>query len=154
MHTDGFSRLVEGMDQIASQIDEPVMMQIGATPYRPRAAAFFDFVTQQEMDDLCQQARVIVSHAGAGSILTALRFNKPLIVVPRLQKYGEHVDDHQLELAEALSQTGALRVAHETDQLAELLTSAAPFDSATSNRKHLVEALRQEVLVAAGGADS
>ena len=103
MHTDGFGRLVEAMDQIAAQSGQEVVMQIGATLYRPSAARWFDFATQEEMDKLCERARIIVSHTGAGSILTAVRHHKPLIVVPRLKKYGEHIDDHQLELAQVLS---------------------------------------------------
>jgi UDP-N-acetylglucosamine transferase subunit ALG13 len=146
MHTDGFSRLVKEMDRFAAQADEEVVMQIGATPYRPRAARWFACTTQEEMDTLCEQARIIVSHAGAGSILTALRHNKPLIVVPRQQKYGEVIDDHQLELAEALSQAGALLVAYETGELSARLKATDGFTPRVPNRSRLVEAVRQAVL--------
>lgn len=149
MHTDGFSRLVKEMERFATQTDEEVVMQIGATPHRPRAARWFAFTTQEEMEALCEQARVIVSHAGAGSILTALRHSKPLIVVPRLQKYGESIDDHQLELAEALSQAGVLLVAYETGELSARLEAAESFTPRVQNRSHLVEALRRAVLTGA-----
>lgn len=150
-HTDGFCRVVEAMDRIAVQIDEEVVMQIGTTPYRPHTARWFTFTTQKEMEALCEQARVIVSHAGAGSILTALRHKKPLIVIPRLQKYGEHIDDHQLELAEALSQANMLLVANETAEIPEMLDVGASFTPRTSNGSPLVECLRKAVLTGVGG---
>jgi UDP-N-acetylglucosamine transferase subunit ALG13 len=151
MHPVGFSRLVEEMDHIAAQIDEEVVMQIGTSPYRPRAARWFTFTTQEEMEALCERARVIVSHAGSGSILTALRHRKPLIVVPRRQKYGEHIDDHQLELAEVLSQAGSLLVAYESGKLAASLEAAESFTPQipTPSRDRLIEVLRQAVLTGA-----
>jgi beta-1,4-N-acetylglucosaminyltransferase len=151
MHTDGFPRLIKEMDRVAAQIDEEVVMQIGATPYRPTAARWFSFTTQAEMKALSEQARVIVSHAGSGSILTTLQYNKPLIIMPRLQKYGEHVDDHQLELAKALSEMGALLVASDSAELWHSLKRVDTFvpQVLTGNRSRLVEALRKIVLVQA-----
>ncbi len=146
MHTDGFGRLVEAMDQIAAQSGQEVMMQIGATPYRPSTASWFDFATQEEMDKLCERARIIVSHTGAGSVLTAIRHHKPLIVVPRLKKYGEHIDDHQLELARALSEAGVLLVAYETSELPDKLEAAKSFAPRTPHHRQLVEAVRRAAL--------
>jgi beta-1,4-N-acetylglucosaminyltransferase len=145
LHTDGFSRLVREMDRMAGQVEEEVVMQIGATPYQPRAARWFTFTSQQEVETLCDQARIVVSHAGAGSILMALHRRKPLIVMPRLQKYGEHANDHQLELAEALSEAGMLLVAHETEELAACLRVAASFSPPARNHSRLVEAVRRAV---------
>jgi Fe-S oxidoreductase len=59
MHTDGFPRLVQAMDRIAAQANEDVVMQIGATLVEPRAARWFTFTTQEQMETLCEQARVI-----------------------------------------------------------------------------------------------
>ena len=145
-HTDGFLRLVKEMDRIAFQIDEKVVMQTGVTRYTPQAARWFDFATQREMEALTCEARIIVSHAGSGSILTALAHRKPLIVMPRRHKYGEHMDDHQLEIADALADAGMLLVAYEVDELCARLAEAERFVPRPSNRGHLLEALRQAVL--------
>jgi UDP-N-acetylglucosamine transferase subunit ALG13 len=153
MHTAGFLRLVEEMDRIAAGVDEAVVMQIGSTPYRPQAARWFSYATQEEMETLSHQARVIVSHAGAGSILTAVRFRKPLIVMPRRQKHGEVYDDHQLELAELLSQTGVLLVAHEPEELSAKLGVAANFSPRASSRSQLIDAVR-EAIAALGQGES
>lgn len=145
MHTDGFPRLVQEMDRIAAQVDEEVVMQIGATRNEPRAARWFTFTTQEQMEALCEQARVIVSHAGAGSILTALRYRRRLIVVPRRRHYGEVIDDHQLELAEALSSVGALLVANDICELGAKLEEAAHFTPRVSRSNGLISAVRRAV---------
>jgi beta-1,4-N-acetylglucosaminyltransferase len=147
MHTDGFPRLVQEMDRIAAKVDEDVVMQIGATRYEPRAARWFTFTTQEQMEALCEQARVIVSHAGAGSILTALRYHRPLIVVPRRRDYGEVIDDHQLELADALSSVGALLVANDICELWAKLDEAAHFTPCVPQSNGLISAVRRAVLV-------
>jgi beta-1,4-N-acetylglucosaminyltransferase len=145
MHTDGFPRLVQEMERIATQVDEDVVMQIGATRHEPRAARWFTFPTQEQMDALCEQARVIVSHAGAGSILAALRYRKPLIVVPRRREHGEVIDDHQLELADALSRAGALLVANEVCELGAKLEEAAHFSPRLPQSHGLINAARRAV---------
>jgi UDP-N-acetylglucosamine transferase subunit ALG13 len=146
MHTSGFTRLVEEMDRIAEQIDEEVVMQIGSTSYRPRKARWFAFATQDEMEKLCEQARIVVSHAGAGSVLTALSHKRPLVVMPRLRKHGEAIDDHQIELAEALSEAGVLLVAHNAGLLSAKLEAAASITLPVPSRSRLIETLRQEVV--------
>lgn len=100
----GFERLITKMDEIASRIDEKVIMQIGSTEYEPKHAQYFRFVeSDDQILEYIREARLVVSHAGAGSILTVTSIGKPTIIVPRLRKYSEHIDDHQLELAEAMS---------------------------------------------------
>lgn len=147
MHTDGFSRLVEAMDLIAAEIEETVIIQVGSTPYGPEFAEWFTFTTQQEMESLVQEARIVVSHAGAGSILVALRHEKPLIVVPRLEEYGEHADDHQLELSEKLSSSGALLMVRDLSELEQKLDEASNFQPQINDPEPLIRALQGEVLV-------
>ncbi|MHC1578885.1 MAG: glycosyltransferase, partial [Dehalococcoidia bacterium] len=94
-----FERLVREMDRIAGELDEEVVMQIGSTDYEPKNCQYFKFMAADEMEKLYARARVVVCHAGIGSILTVLKYSKPLILVPRMKRYGEHIDDHQLEIA-------------------------------------------------------
>lgn len=121
-HYQGFDRLIKKMDEIAGKIDEKVIMQIGHTNYKPVNAEYFDFVEDfGKIEELNRDARVVVSHAGAGSILTALKLGTPVIVVPRLKKYNEHMDDHQLEIAEVMSRNRNVSVAKDLNYLDELL---------------------------------
>jgi UDP-N-acetylglucosamine transferase subunit ALG13 len=105
-HNHGFDRLVRTMDELAAELDEPVIVQYGSSAYVPRHAEGFQWASGQRMEQLTQAARVIVTHAAAGSILVALLRQKPLVVVPRLLRFGEHLDDHQRQLAEALDAQG------------------------------------------------
>ena len=103
MHAQGFNRLVVAMDQIASQIIERVIIQIGSSTYIPHHAEYFQFTSGKHMEQLISNARVIVSHAAAGSVLSGFRMDKPMVLVPRFKKFGEHYDDHQLQLAQILA---------------------------------------------------
>jgi beta-1,4-N-acetylglucosaminyltransferase len=109
-HVEGFDRLVRAADEMAGLVQEQVVIQRGGTRYVPRFAQYVDFVAETQMEDWLSQARVVISHGGAGSIIGALLAGKPLVVVPRLKGFGEAIDDHQLELAKALSQQGKVIV--------------------------------------------
>jgi len=113
----GFDRLIKEMDEIAGRADEEVIMQIGETAYEPKNAKYFRFASKEKMDGLYNDARVVVCHAGVGSILTALEYGKPVIAVPRRKKYGEHVDDHQLDIAGEMEKEGRIRVVHDVEEL-------------------------------------
>lgn len=128
-HYQGFDRLIKKMDEIAGKIDEKVIMQIGHTEYKPVNAEYFDFVDDfGKIEELNRDARVVVSHAGAGSILTALKLGTPVIVVPRLKKYNEHMDDHQLEIAEAMSSIKGVVAVNDVQEIEKHLKDNLIFD--------------------------
>ena len=74
-----------------------------------------------EFRELIQKARVVVCHGGVGAIITALEQGKPTIVVPRLKKYGEIIDNHQLEIIGMLSKEGKIMAVYDIDQLEKVL---------------------------------
>ena len=124
-HYQGFERLVKKMDEIAGKIDDEVIMQIGYTKYEPKNAEWFRFLEREgDILELYKKADVIVAHAGAGTLLTALSFGKPVVVVPRLKKFGEHVDDQQLELAEALESMGEAIAVYDIKKLEDAIKKA------------------------------
>jgi UDP-N-acetylglucosamine--N-acetylmuramyl-(pentapeptide) pyrophosphoryl-undecaprenol N-acetylglucosamine transferase len=92
-----------------------------ATP--PPGAQADEFVTFGRMVELIEAADVVVSHAGVGSIMCALRAGHVPIVFPRLKRYAETVDDHQAELAEALEVRGNVVVVWTPEQLADAVAS-------------------------------
>ena len=90
----------------------------GNTKYKPVNAEYFSFLESfEEILRLNREARVVVSHAGAGSIVTALKEKTPVIVVPRLKKYDEHMNDHQLEIAKAMSENKNVTVVYDVEDL-------------------------------------
>jgi UDP-N-acetylglucosamine transferase subunit ALG13 len=87
-HFQQFDRLVRSMDEYAKDRSEEVVIQAGFSKYEPSHARWFRFVeTDEEMDRLYKDADVIVAHGGAGTAITALRLNKPLVILPRLARY-------------------------------------------------------------------
>ena len=105
-HGEGFNRLVEACDVYASITNERVVIQRGASNYTPQNAEYFEFTDFETMKKFMKEARVVVMHAAAGSILLGLQMEKPLVLAPRRKMYQEVFDDHQLELTKALCQRG------------------------------------------------
>ncbi|MEW6170183.1 MAG: glycosyltransferase [Candidatus Omnitrophota bacterium] len=97
-----FSRLIEKIDEIAPLLQEEFIVQLGFTKYRPLNVKWFDFVPYQEALNYFKSARLIIGHASAGPIMHAREFHKPVIIVPRNGDLGEHVDNHQIETAQAV----------------------------------------------------
>jgi beta-1,4-N-acetylglucosaminyltransferase len=145
LHTQPFDRLVIAADHMASLIEEPVVIQRGVSDYAPFHALSFDSVAADRMQGLMAQARVLICHAGAGSILVAMGARKPLVLAPRLRCLGECVDDHQLELAAALARQG--RAAMLIDLTAAKLRAAAE-DATRLNREWVPDTALQGTLEA------
>lgn len=105
-----FERLLRAIDKSidAGVIKDKVLVQAGFTykTYKSKNMEMFDYVDPKTMSDLVSECEFLISHAGAGSILTALEKDKKIIVVPRQSKYGEHNNDHQLEIAEKFEHDG------------------------------------------------
>jgi beta-1,4-N-acetylglucosaminyltransferase len=141
-HTQGFPRLIRRMDEIAGRIQEEMIMQIGSTVYLPRNAHWFRFADYDEMKRLNKEARVVVTHAGAGSIITALKAGAAIVVVPRLSRYGEVIDDHQLELVEALSSNGRVTAVGDVGELESILQGITRRQPRNEKANRLILALQ------------
>jgi UDP-N-acetylglucosamine transferase subunit ALG13 len=121
-----FDRLVAAVDRWAgahSQPERRVFGQIGPTDLRPRHIEWRDYVSPAECQNRMREARVIVAHAGMGTILSALELGKPLVVMPRRAALGEHRNDHQLATARRLAEIGGLNIAFDEGELARTLDS-------------------------------
>lgn len=119
-----FDRLIIAVDEWARQNPtEEVFVQTGPGKYKPLYCAFAEFVQPDAADDLFLKADLIVAHAGMGSILTALRYRKPILVLPRKASLWEHRNDHQMATAKWLGKKAGVIVADEADDIARLLNS-------------------------------
>lgn len=101
-----FPRLIQRVDEIAESTGERTIVQIGMGGTIPRHCEHFTFKPREEVLALQQEARVIVCHAGIGSVIDALQSKRPLVVVPRLMKFNEHTTEHQVDLARAVERRG------------------------------------------------
>jgi UDP-N-acetylglucosamine transferase subunit ALG13 len=122
-HNLGFERLLKKMDEIAYKIDEEVIMQTGNSEYTPKHAKYFDFKSIQEMEQLFKEARVIICHGGAGTILMALSHGKTVISVPRLIEFDEVYCDHQLDLVYTLANEKRIIAVYNLELLEKTLNN-------------------------------
>lgn len=145
-HNQGFLRLIKKMDEIAGKIDEVVIMQIGHTDYTPQNAEFFDFKDSDEnIKELCNKARVVVTHGGM-AIMTALEQGTPVIGIPRLQKYGEHTNDHQIDIIDKFAKDGGIIAVREVDEIEDALEKIdGAFKMCTSGNTQLVAFIKDYI---------
>ncbi len=116
-----FDRLIRMLDEIAPQLDEDIVAQVNGSGYLPRHINTIDLLPPDEFDRLFSSARLIVAHAGIGTIITAMQQQKPIIIFPRIAALGEHRNEHQLATAEKMKEAGWVYVANTKEELSELL---------------------------------
>jgi len=84
-------------------IKEEIFAQIGTSTYQPKHFEYRDFLSQEEFQEKVNAADIVISHGASGSIMKALNAGKKVIAVTRLEKYGEHINDHQIQNNEAFA---------------------------------------------------
>jgi UDP-N-acetylglucosamine transferase subunit ALG13 len=139
-----FTRLIKEMDHIAEEINEEVIIQIGYDKYEPKNAKYFRTTTKEEMERLYESARIIVSHAGIGAIISAIKHNKPIIVIPRRMEYGEHFDNHQVDIARELEREGIVKVVWDIKEIGKVLRDET-INYEFRKNKRLVITLREYI---------
>jgi UDP-N-acetylglucosamine transferase subunit ALG13 len=114
-----FDRLVKAVDKAleGNFIDEEIFAQVGETSYKPRNFESANFLDKSLFDSYVRKSSGVISHAGMGTITMALENEKPLLVMPRRQKYGEVVNDHQVAIAKRLEEMGHFLVAYQAEEL-------------------------------------
>jgi UDP-N-acetylglucosamine transferase subunit ALG13 len=131
-HHQPFARLIRALPTLPAR---DVVVQYGHSPppaWRSAREAV-PFLAYDQLAALMDAADVVVTHAGVGSVLTALRMGHTPIVVPRLARFDEHVDDHQVELTQTLEETGRVIAVWEIDELASSVASVPPRTEVRSN---------------------
>lgn len=148
-HSKGFDRLVEAADLAAAQLAEDVIIQRGSSQFVPRRCVSFRFCTRQRMSQLNQEANLVVTHAAAGSIILARQSGTPLVLVPRAKRHGEAIDDHQIQLARHLAESGLGVPVYElsAENLLSAIAEARKRTTVPANATDLAGALRRQLLV-------
>ncbi len=116
-----FDRFIKAVDEIAKDIQEDIVVQAFKSEYQPMHIQTLDFMPPDEFNRVFNEARLIISHAGMGTIISAMQKNKPIIVFPRLASLGEHRNDHQMATAMKMNELGYVYVAYDAKQLRDLL---------------------------------
>jgi beta-1,4-N-acetylglucosaminyltransferase len=125
-HFQGFERLLEKVDEIAPRLSHEIVVQKGYSKYVPKNTKYFDFVPANTAVDYIRNSDLVVSHAGMGTLILCKEYRIPIIIFPRREKFKEHVNDHQMEIAQVLEKREDLNVhiVYEEDQLEEKIVEA------------------------------
>lgn len=117
-----FDRLLKTMDEIAGNLNEKVIVQALKGDYVVKNMEFIEFLDPKEFKDIFEKSRLIVSHAGMGTIISALTAEKPIVVMPRKAQLNEHRNDHQMATASKFNKLGYVIVAQDEVGLKEIVS--------------------------------
>lgn len=123
-HEQPFDRLIQKMDELKRDgvIPEEVIIQTGYSTYEPNYCQWSKLIPYHQMVKNVEDARIVITHGGPASFIMPLQIGKTPIVVPRQSRYGEHVNDHQVEFARAMAQRqGNILVVEDVKQLKDVL---------------------------------
>ncbi len=141
-----FCRLLASIEEQIDKgnIKDEVIVQAGYTKYHTEKMKVFDLVDRDEFVRLMNECDILITHGGVGSILTGLKNHKKVIACPRLYKYGEHMNDHQMQIVSIFAKEGYLLEYQEDDDLGEVLEklknfTPKPFSSNTDNFVTIIE---------------
>ena len=98
-HEQQFNRLIKKIDQLKKDghVKDDVFIQTGFSDYIPESCDWKKFLSYEEMIQKIKDAKIVITHGGPSSFILPLQYGKTPIVVPRMKKYDEHVNDHQVE---------------------------------------------------------
>ena len=124
-----FHRLLEEIQKNIDNkiIKEKVIVQKGYTKFESKDMELFSQLSPEEIDKLIEEADIIITHGGVGSIITSITKGKKVIAVPRLKKYKEHVNNHQLDIIEAFNEKGYIIGIHGVEELQDALNKIKEF---------------------------
>lgn len=126
-----FNRFVEYLDRYIkdSKLDEEVVIQSGFTVVESEHLKVYDFMSKEAYEEKLSKCRVLITHAGVGSIINGLKKGKKIIVMPRMKKYDEHIDDHQFQIATKFSQLGYILSCNSYDEFVYCIENVDSFVS-------------------------
>lgn len=138
-----FVRILKKVDELITNkiIKEEVIVQAGYTKYESKNMKIFNYVSKKELEEYIDKADFIITHAGVGTIFDCLKKNKKIIAVPRLSKYREHNNDHQLQIVEEFGKRGLILPVYEIDELESALIKIKKFkpNKYQSNNQNMID---------------
>lgn len=123
------ARLLKLLDNYVGKgrLTDRIVAQIGFTPYEPKNYEFCRFFDKEKFDDMMNKADLVICHGGVGTIISANRMGKKVIVYPRLAEFKEHIDDHQLDVAKIFAKKNYVLCCEKEDDLLELIEKSRSF---------------------------
>lgn len=136
-----FKRLIDVVLQ--ANLDDEIIIQKGYTKFESDEIKNFKYCSKNEYEELISKADIVITHGGVGSIMTALSKNKKVIAMARLAKYGEHQNDHQLDIIDNFAIENYIFKLDEKDDLKQLVQKikSHQFKKVSSNNEKFIENL-------------
>lgn len=144
-----FNRLLKTVDELCEKgtVDaEDVFAQIGYSDYLPRNFNYKKFMNRDEFNMEMSKAEIVITHGGTGAIIGAVKKGKKVIAVPRRAKYGEHVDDHQLQLVGQFKEMNLIYACNDCDikkALDEI--GSMQFEKYSSNTHRIIRSIEDYI---------
>lgn len=145
-----FGRIITALNRLVEQgIYKPdeIVMQSALYPVKP-VFAHFGLIPNDDFNRFMQEAEVVVTHSGVNSIISCMEMGKPLVVCPRLHEYGEHVDNHQMEIAMLMHDKYDVLICTDMKDLPELIEKAKiyKYKPWVSHREELLKAIKELII--------
>lgn len=148
-HEQPFNRLIKEVDRLVETgiIKDEVFIQTGYSTYEPKFCKWSSLISFDKMNELMQTSDIIITHGGPATFMSAIANSKKPIVVPRQEKYDEHVNDHQVDFAHHVKERyDSIEVVTEISELGNYLNQDLKIDgNESSNNKLFNDKLREEV---------
>lgn len=145
-----FNRLLRTVDEFVGQdkITDEVFAQKGYSDYVPQNYEYKEFMSHEEFEKIMDRADLVISHGGTGAIIGAVKKGKKVIAVPRLAKYGEHVDDHQVQLLTQFEEMNIIEACYDLGSLDELIEKAKKktYQSYVSNTENIISSIENYII--------
>ena len=141
------NRLLKAVDDLVErgQLEGEVFAQVGHSDYRPQHYGYQDFLSKDDFQSCISRCDLLITHSGVATIIAGLKLGKKVVVVPRLAKFGEHVDDHQVQIAKSFSEKNLLLMCQEEADLADTIKRAGThtFAPYVSQRELVAKTIRE-----------
>ncbi|MCO4558245.1 multidrug MFS transporter [Streptococcus infantarius] len=148
-HEQPFNRLIQEVDHLVETgvIKDDVFIQTGYSTYEPKFCKWLSLISFDKMNELMETSDIIITHGGPATFMSAIANGKKPIVVPRQEKYDEHVNDHQVDFAQQVKERyNSIEVITEISELGNYLNQDLKIDgNESSNNKLFNDKLREEV---------
>lgn len=148
-HEQPFNRLIREVDRLVETgvIKDDVFIQTGYSTYEPKFCKWSSLISFDKMNELMETSDIIITHGGPATFMGAIANGKKPIVVPRQEKYDEHVNDHQVDFAQQVKERyNSIEVVTEISELGNYLNQDLKIDgNESSNNKLFNDKLREEV---------
>ena len=142
-----FNRLLMELDKLVEEkkISNDIFAQIGYSDYKPKNYEFKEFLDREQFAEIMERCEIVITHGGTGAIVGAVKRDKKVIAVPRLAKFGEHVDDHQLQIIDQFTNMNFIVGVKDTNEIYEALEQlkTIEFKKYISNTENIIKSIEE-----------